>query len=139
MLAAGTMDAVPFGLVTVASCTQTSNAILNDGFKSFLSGHSSFSFCGLGYLSFWMSGKMHLYDQRGYAVRPAPISENDTDSLAQVKAWIALAPFVVAGLIAISRTMDYRHHATDVLAGSFLGLVIAYMTVRPSLPRSDLR
>lgn len=30
-----------------------------------------------------------------------------------------------ATMIAISRTMDYRHHATDVIAGSILGFVIA--------------
>lgn len=30
-----------------------------------------------------------------------------------------------ATMIAISRTMDYRHHATDVIAGGVLGFVVA--------------
>ena len=30
----------------------------------------------------------------------------------------------VASLVAVSRTMDYRHHATDVLSGAILGAVV---------------
>ena len=32
--------------------------------------------------------------------------------------------------MAISRTEDYRHHATDVIAGSLLGIFIAWFTYR---------
>lgn len=69
-----------------------------------------------------------------------------------IKAWIAIAPLIGATLIAVSRTMgavialsflrnleipetdpaplrpDYRHHATDVIAGSILGALIALVT-----------
>ena len=31
---------------------------------------------------------------------------------------------VVAALVGVSRTMDYRHHATDVLSGAILGAVV---------------
>lgn len=111
-LIAGTVNAAPYGLTTVnpipsflmiynyeglalmcthdvllripqvAACTQTKAAILNDGFKSFFSGHASVSFAGLGFLSFYLAGKMHLFsDKKGYAF----------------KAWLSLAPLVVAG------------------------------------------
>lgn len=38
-------------LVAWTVCTQTNNHILQEGWRSFPSGHSSFSFAGLGYLS----------------------------------------------------------------------------------------
>ncbi|KDE06739.1 hypothetical protein MVLG_02935 [Microbotryum lychnidis-dioicae p1A1 Lamole] len=124
---AGAANAEPFGLATIAVCTVQTGHIINDGFKSFPSGHSSFAFAGLGFLSFYMAGKMHLYDMRGHAI----------------KAWICIAPWTGACLIAISRTMDYRHHATDVIAGSLLGAAITVLTYHlyyPSIlsPSCDL-
>jgi diacylglycerol diphosphate phosphatase / phosphatidate phosphatase len=38
-------------LVTIDVCTETDHHILNDGWRSFPSGHSSFAFAGLGYLA----------------------------------------------------------------------------------------
>jgi diacylglycerol diphosphate phosphatase/phosphatidate phosphatase len=61
--------------------------ILQDGFRSFFSGHSScaltpiplffeinshvltaVSFAGLGFLSYYLAGKLHLFDKRGHTV-----------------------------------------------------------------------
>jgi len=108
--AAGSQNAPVFGLVSASICTNTNMAIMEDGFRSFFSGHSSLSFAGLGFLFFYVAGKLHLYDRNGHAVRD----------------WIAFIPLVGAALIAITRTMDYRHHPTDVIAGSLVGIVIAY-------------
>ncbi|TKA58554.1 hypothetical protein B0A53_00295 [Rhodotorula sp. CCFEE 5036] len=108
----GATNAAVYGLATVAICTVQSGHIIDDGFKSFPSGHSSFAWAGLGYFALYLSGKMHLFDHRGYTV----------------KAWVAIAPLIGATLIAVSRTMDYRHHATDVIAGSILGALIALVT-----------
>ncbi|KAF9036663.1 phosphatidic acid phosphatase type 2/haloperoxidase [Panaeolus papilionaceus] len=100
----------PLGLSNSTICTQTNHAILLDGFRSFFSGHSSLSFAGMGFLAFYLAGKLHLFDRRGHTG----------------KAWLALAPFMVALLVAISRTMDYRHHWQDVLVGSIVGTVLAF-------------
>ncbi|KAI0748195.1 phosphatidic acid phosphatase type 2/haloperoxidase [Daedaleopsis nitida] len=108
----------PLGLSTAAICTQTDSHILRDGFRSFPSGHSSLSFAGLGFLSFYLAGKLHLFDEKGHAV----------------KAWLSLAPLAGAALVAISRTMDYRHHWQDVLTGSLLGLVVSYFAYRQYYP-----
>ena len=77
-----------WGLSTVDICTQTVSYILEDGWKSFPSGHSSsmsntfllvvnhssdeyeVSFAGLGFLAFYLAGKLHLFDNRGHAVSP---------------------------------------------------------------------
>ncbi|KAG6376387.1 PAP2-domain-containing protein [Boletus reticuloceps] len=107
-----------YGLSTDAICTQTDQSIMLDGWRSFLSGHSSLSFAGLGFLSFYLAGKMHLFDNRGHTH----------------KAWISLTPLAGATLVAISRTMDYRHHWHDVVAGSILGLVVSYFAYRQYFP-----
>ncbi|KAH8809522.1 acid phosphatase/Vanadium-dependent haloperoxidase [Flagelloscypha sp. PMI_526] len=107
-----------FGLSDWTICRQTDAYILRDGFRSFPSGHSSLSFAGLGFLSFYLAGKMHLFDRQGHAG----------------KAWLSLAPFAGAALVAISRTMDYRHHWHDVLTGSLLGTVISYFAYRQYYP-----
>lgn len=114
---AGSQDPT-YGLSSDAICTQTDDSIMIDGWRSFPSGHSSLSFAGLGFLSFYLAGKMHLFDKRGHAH----------------KAWISLAPFAGATLVAISRTMDYRHHWHDVVAGAILGTAIAYFTYRQYFP-----
>jgi len=114
----GSSDHPVYGLSNSTICTQTDSAIMNDGWRSFPSGHSSLSFAGLGILSFYLAGKLHLFDKRGY----------------QVKAWASLTPLVGAALVAITRTMDYRHHWEDVLVGSTLGFSIAFFAYRQYFP-----
>ncbi|PWZ02492.1 acid phosphatase/Vanadium-dependent haloperoxidase [Testicularia cyperi] len=116
---AGSINASPYGLVTEAICTVPgSDSVLKDGFRSFPSGHSSTSWCGFTYLTLYLAAKMHLFDRRGHAIT----------------AWLCLVPLMAAALIAISRTMDYRHHATDVIAGGLLGILISYWIYRLYYP-----
>ncbi|KAF9577461.1 hypothetical protein BGW38_007314, partial [Lunasporangiospora selenospora] len=87
----------PINMLTNSTiCTRTT--LLRDGFKSFPSGHSSFSFGGLGFLSMYLAGKLHLFDERGHIY----------------KSILVLAPLILAALIATSRVADYRHHWQDV-------------------------
>lgn len=100
----GAHDHPVFGLSDYTICTQTDNRLLDDGFKSFPSGHSScklsslilpsfvfipsfrstfswedcgtdvdlfskVSFAGMGFLTFYLAGKMHLADVKGHRVR----------------------------------------------------------------------
>jgi len=114
----GSVDPV-YGLSNSSICTTPDGAyILLDGFRSFPSGHSSLSFAGLGFLAFYLAGKLHLFNHRGYVA----------------KAWLSLTPFIGAALVAISRTMDNRHHWQDVLAGSALGTVVSYFSYRQYYP-----
>lgn len=113
-------------LITFSVCTETDPHTLQDGWRSFPSGHSSFAFAGLGYLSLLFAGQMHVFRPR-------------TD-LARVI--IALTPLLGAALIAMSRMADYRHDVYDVTSGSILGMLMAYFSYRryyPSLwrPRCD--
>ena len=111
-------------LVTVDVCTETDHHTLHDGWRSFPSGHSSFSFSGLGYLSLFLAGQLHV-------LRPR------TDL---TRVLITVAPLIGAFLVAASRIEDYRHDKYDVTAGSILGLAIAFLVYRryyPSLRSSS--
>ncbi|KAL8756385.1 MAG: hypothetical protein Q9184_004511 [Pyrenodesmia sp. 2 TL-2023] len=114
----GSTDPLPFGLSNVSICTQTNNAILKDGFRSFPSGHSSSAFAGLFYLSIYLAAKMHVLDNRGEVW----------------KTFIVLIPTLAAALIAVSRIMDARHHPFDVITGSMLGIAVAWAAYRQYFP-----
>ncbi|CAL8469516.1 g9057 [Coccomyxa elongata] len=89
-----------------------------EGRKSFPSGHTSWSTSGLGYLTFWLGGKLRIYDGTGHSWR-VPAS---------------LIPLGGAVWIGITRLQDYWHHWEDVTAGFLLGLGLAYAFYRLSYP-----
>jgi hypothetical protein len=70
------------------------------------------------YLALFLAGKMHVLNKRGYTI----------------KSWILLVPISSAALISVSRTMDYRHHATDVIAGGIIGTLMAWYAYRQYYP-----
>ncbi|KAF2664257.1 PAP2-domain-containing protein [Microthyrium microscopicum] len=114
----GSQDPMPFGLSNHSICTQTNNAILKDGFRSFPSGHSSTSFGGLFYLSLYLAAKLHVLDSRGEVW----------------KLFIVMTPSLGAALVAGSRIMDARHHPFDVLSGSTIGILVAWAAYRQYFP-----
>jgi diacylglycerol diphosphate phosphatase/phosphatidate phosphatase len=105
-------------LVTWKVCTETDSHTLHDGWRSFPSGHSSFAFAGLGFLSLFLAGQLH-------ALRPR------TDL---ARGLLAMAPLLGAALIAISRCEDYRHDVYDVTIGSVLGFLVAHFSYRRYYP-----
>jgi len=83
--------------------------VIKEGHKSFPSGHTSWSFAGLGFLSWYLAGKITVFDRRGHVA----------------KLCVVLLPLLVAAMVAISRVDDYWHHWQDVCTGGVLGLVVA--------------
>uniref|UniRef100_A0A0D2XR41 Phosphatidic acid phosphatase type 2/haloperoxidase domain-containing protein n=1 Tax=Fusarium oxysporum (strain Fo5176) TaxID=660025 RepID=A0A0D2XR41_FUSOF len=88
-------------LVTIDVCTAEDGHILQEGWRSFPSGHSSFSFAGLGFLSLFLAGQLHVFR---YSAGGRDLS----------RALVCLLPLIGAGLVAISRCEDYRHDVYDV-------------------------
>ncbi|MED6221194.1 Lipid phosphate phosphatase 1 [Stylosanthes scabra] len=91
---------------------------VKEGHKSFPSGHTSWSFAGLGFLSLYLSGKIKAFDRQGHVA----------------KLCIVFLPILAACLVGISRVDDYWHHWQDVFAGGLLGLVVATFCYRQFFP-----
>lgn len=111
-------------LVTIDVCTQADGHLLQDGWRSYPSGHSSFAFAGLGWLSLFLASQTHCLRPRA----------------SHITVLLCLAPLVGAAMIAISRLEDYRHDVFDVVSGSVLGAVVTTFNWRryfPSLWASD--
>ncbi|KAK1390021.1 Lipid phosphate phosphatase [Heracleum sosnowskyi] len=84
---------------------------IREGHKSFPSGHTSWSFAGLGFLSLYLAGKIRAFDRTGHVA----------------KLCIVFLPLLAAALVGVSRVDDYWHHWQDVFAGGLLGLFVATM------------
>ncbi|KQK02600.1 putative lipid phosphate phosphatase 3, chloroplastic [Brachypodium distachyon] len=86
-------------------------SFLKDGHRSFPSGHTSWSFAGLGFLSLYLSGKIKAFDRKGHVA----------------KLCIVILPLLLASLVGISRIDDYRHHWEDVVVGGLIGYIMAML------------
>jgi cytochrome c biogenesis protein CcdA len=64
------------------------------------------SFAGLGFLSWYLAGKITAFDRRGHVA----------------KLCIVFLPLLTAALVAVSRVDDYWHHWQDVFTGALIGL-----------------
>ncbi|XP_017082285.1 phospholipid phosphatase 5 isoform X2 [Drosophila eugracilis] len=93
---------------------------INEGRKSFPSGHSSFAFASFGFIAYYVGAKLHAFDIRGRGHT--------------WRFFIAVIPFVIAALVAVSRTCDYHHHWQDVTIGGLIGLFAGYISYRQYFP-----
>ncbi|KAJ8770063.1 hypothetical protein K2173_010094 [Erythroxylum novogranatense] len=82
---------------------------IKEGHKSFPSGHTSWSFAGLGFLSLYLAGKIKAFNRKGHVA----------------KLCVVFLPILAASLVGISRVDDYWHHWQDVFTGGLIGLVVA--------------
>lgn len=110
----------PNGVGSLAMpCTGRQEDVV-EGLKSFPSGHSSFAFTSLGFTALYLCGKLGTFQ--------GPKRQ---------QSWRLLLPsclLLSAVVVAISRTCDYHHHWQDVLAGSTLGLSVAWLCYRQYYP-----
>ncbi|TQE10515.1 hypothetical protein C1H46_003853 [Malus baccata] len=83
-------------------------SVIKEGHKSFPSGHTSWSFAGLGFFSLYLSGKIQVFDRKGHVA----------------KLCIVILPLLVASLVGVSLVDDYWHHWQDVFAGGLIGLTV---------------
>jgi len=85
---------------------------LNEGRLSFPSGHASNSFGAMMWLVLFVLGKVNAF------------SERYSSSFALTA--IVSSPLAVSTFVAVSRTVDYHHNFSDILAGSLIGIAAAY-------------
>ncbi|KAF5745239.1 lipid phosphate phosphatase 2 [Tripterygium wilfordii] len=95
-------------ITTNVMCTGD-KSVIKEGHKSFPSGHTSGSFAGLGFLSWYLSGKIRAFDRGGHVA----------------KLCYVFLPLLIAALVGVSRVDDYWHHWQDVFAGALIGTTVA--------------
>lgn len=138
-------------LVSSAICSQTSQHTLRDAFSSFPSGHSSFSWAGLLYLSLWLCAKLsvqipYLSHQQhtstpartdhqsslppddDHPQRPQKSNRGATPPLYLLL--LAVIPTGVALFISASRYADFHHAGIDIFVGSVIGILTACASFR---------
>ncbi|KAL7722671.1 Phosphatidic acid phosphatase type 2 domain-containing protein 1B [Entamoeba marina] len=87
------------------------NSQINDAYKSFPSGHSSTIFNGMTFLSLLLAGQFKIF----------------STGMESWKIFSVILPLICAGAVAITRTRDYHHNFSDILAGSLIGIVFAVL------------
>ncbi|CRL03835.1 CLUMA_CG016425, isoform A [Clunio marinus] len=95
----------------VCSNTQTSEKVLKDMRLSFPSGHASFAFYTMVFCALYLHSRMRWKGSKLF------------------KHCIQFLLILAAVYCALSRISDYKHHWSDVLAGTVLGLTVALVVV----------
>lgn len=96
--------------------------MVNILYNSFPSGHAASTFTAMLFVSLYLAGKLRIFNSRQQGTFARLI--------------LVLAPLSIAFFVAISRTMDYHHHFSDIIAGSVIGVACAicgYFLHYPSL------
>lgn len=100
-------DLPPFGsLSNVAICTNAVIREIDEGFKSFPSGHASTSFTSATFSFFVFASRHRIFDNRGVAF----------------KIFVSILPFFFSTFITATRYSDNRHFFIDLIAGVLIGI-----------------
>lgn len=112
-------------LYSASICQQEDSDVLDDGFRSYPSGHSSASAAGLVYLSLFLASKFAVViPQTQHNAKPQSLHNQAAAPPLYLLAMV-LAPFALSVYISASRWFDFRHHGFDILFGYLIGLVAA--------------
>ena len=97
----------------------------DDARKSFPSGHSSYSFCGLTLLTLYLLARFGVYSGSA-VVQESPdgtilMEYRKPARIKKLYSVLSLIPMAVATFVAASRVVDNKHHPADVVGGAVLG------------------
>lgn len=142
-------------MVDSGICRNQSNFVRNKGFAAWPSGHASFSWAGMLYLTFFLCAKFaisipylapRLYSREvnfasdephhhrresdvGHRHEKFPL-RNQAAAPPVYLLILAFVPIGVASFITVSRWSDYRHAGFDVISGAILGSFFAWFGFR---------
>ncbi|XP_053195201.1 phosphatidic acid phosphatase type 2D [Scomber japonicus] len=102
------INCTPGSYVSQVNCRQPNQKMVEEGRKSFFSGHASFAMYTMLYLAFYLQARLSWRGAR--LLRPL----------------IQFLLVMIAIYTGLSRISDYRHHPTDVLTGFIQGGLTAY-------------
>lgn len=141
-------------LVSADICTNPDKGVVDEGFRSFPSGHSSVAASGLVYLTLFLASKLgvvtpwaphpnvpgaihhsafpsriEMASQAG--AEPLPISLRRQAAGPPIYLlFIALLPFGACIFICASRWYDFQHHGFDILFAFAIGATTSYVAFR---------
>ncbi|KAF8437765.1 PAP2 superfamily-domain-containing protein [Terfezia claveryi] len=96
-----------------------SRGTLQDGWRSFPSGHASMSFAGLGYLSLFIAYAFEALGSR----RKMRVGKGGSGKRSILALVATVVPVLVAGYISATRYADLMHWGADICAGIVLGVM----------------
>jgi len=140
-------------LVTSGICQQPSASVLSDGFAAWPSGHSSFSWAGLLYLTLFLCAKFSIglpwlgfhnqaqyhsslpstFEQRSRKEGSPEPSIPARNQAAAPPVYLLILAFIPVGgamYICLSRYVDYRHAGFDIISGALIGAFFAWFGFR---------
>ena len=97
------------GPVDLCQKEYITNKVLREGRLSFPSGHSSNAWVAMVLLSVFLFSKLRPFYHQS-----------------MIRLVASLVPLVLSTVIMASRTLDYRHHFSDVVTGAIVGVVAAF-------------
>jgi len=103
---------------------------INEAKKSFMSGHSSFSFYCATYLVIYLHARLSRTSHcPAMKKKPTPRAALKVTFriLRILRPFLQFVFYILAIYIALSRISDYRHHPTDVITGIILGNLFAFL------------
>lgn len=107
-------------LSTVAICTQPDWNLVQEGFRTFPSGHLATVFTGMTIAALNFAARLQTFDNRNNSF----------------KVFITILPWLIAACVASTRVSDNRHFLKDIIAGAFIGTFIGsvfYLQYHPSI------
>lgn len=115
------LELPPLGtLLDVSVCMNPDFSTINDGFKSFPSGHASTSFASAVFQFLLLASVLGIFDNR--AVGP--------------KVFLALLPVFIATFITATRYSDNRHFIMDLVSGAIVGVCSTLFSYQLYFPLS---
>jgi diacylglycerol diphosphate phosphatase/phosphatidate phosphatase len=96
---------------TILNCTGDKK-IINEGRKSFPSGHTSSSFAGFAYSSLYIGYQLRLFSPHTFVL----------------KTLFFIIPWIIAILVAVTRIFDNKHHFSDIFSGAVIGIIFAFFS-----------
>jgi len=116
---------------TCSATTEEELKIVREARKSFLSGHSSFSFYSATFIIIYLHARLSSRSRIETSKKGVDEGKGVTVSRFFLRGLKTLRPFIQFGCfigafyIALSRISDYRHHPTDVITGIIVGVIFA--------------
>lgn len=108
---------------SILECTASYKHCLESR-QSFPSGHSSFSFTGMGVLTLFLLGRYAATSNSSNVVGGTSSSAG-TQGQRRGIVIASFIPLLYATFVASSRLVDNWHHPSDIIAGSLIGLFFA--------------